>query len=164
MTPAGNIESTVRQLLRDGRKIEAIQQYRLQTGSSVLESKLAVDRIDAAMGGNDVARPTRRKIESLSPALQGELAARLPDGWSQERLGTLGAELLDPEAHTVQDITEPDHTVAIPHDLIIGMDYLYLVRDTRNGSWWIGQVGPDGLSIDCWGSYGDSLGDAIQAL
>ena len=114
MTPTGDIEATVRQLISDGRKIEAIQQYRLQTGSSVIESKLAVDRIDAAMGGHDVARPTRLKIESLSPALKDELAARLPDGWSLERLGTLRAELLDPEAHAVQDITEPDHIVAIP--------------------------------------------------
>ena len=48
--------------------------------------------------------------------------------------------------------------------MIIDFNHLCLARDSHDMNWWMGQFGPDGTSIHCWGQYGPDLTDAIAVL
>jgi hypothetical protein len=157
------IVDQVLELIKDGRKLHAIDQYMKATGVDLVRAKLAVDNIE---GGRPLDTPPPEPWQSvpLSPERLSELASKLPSEWPLSRVQELepSAELLDPRSHPVQ-VGTPGHEVESEAEVIVHFGPLCLVRLCGEAGWEMGQIDSTG-SIWCWGDYGNDLGKAIDAL
>lgn len=97
----------------------------------------------------------------------------LPTGWTIERVRAIArclAELVSIETPVIVDeIAQVGDqlrlifTTGIEPKCILEFSGLYLVQDTSDGCWYMGQMRPDGV-VHCWASYGDDLAGAIEGL
>lgn len=97
----------------------------------------------------------------------------LPTGWTIECVRATArcpAELVSTETLVAVDEIERVSeqlrvvgTTGIEPRCILEFSGLYLVQDTSDGCWYMGQMRPDGV-IHCWAGYGDDLAEAIESL
>lgn len=92
-------------------------------------------------------------------------APALPDGWTIDRLrahsGDTRAVPLSPDRPVHVEDVSGDGPAPLRPSFVLAFGGLCLVD--HDGEWYMGSLGDDG-SVDCWGSYGSDLAEAIRNL
>jgi hypothetical protein len=93
----------------------------------------------------------------------------LPDGWDLTRLRSIepAARLLPADGRHVvvpNPIGSQTEYRELRAAVVIDVSGQCLVREAGEDAWWMDGLDPSDGTIVCWGSYGDDLDQAMQAL
>jgi transposase len=159
------LESEVRALLAEGKKLHAIARYHQVTGKSLSEASDAVTNIQHGRAPDAPQPPAWKRSAPLSDERRKQLESKLPERWTLGRVREIEprAELLDPSEHRVRMVETVDQYHELGPEVILRFNGNCLIREPGDPEWAMGQIAPDG-TITCWGYYGDDLADAIRAL
>ncbi|MFU9033156.1 MULTISPECIES: DUF4419 domain-containing protein [Streptomyces] len=117
-------------------------------------------------------KPTRDAYAQSNGEPDGEpqdrpSRVRLPEPWTLADIQCLTG---CPQAHLLTTVGLVTHNGSPLHaDCVINLDGICAVRardgnDDGDGNWYLGDLVSDAGDIQCWGSYGPDLGNALRAL
>ncbi|WP_067472263.1 hypothetical protein [Actinomadura hibisca] len=91
--------------------------------------------------------------------------ARLPAGWTLQRIRAVSGDREAVPLHTGRTVTWCGSPAIGPMGLpaiVLGFHGLCLVQPVDDAGWYMGSLNDDG-SIDCWSAY-DDLHEALRGL